>query len=102
MALSAIGVTELVHGIYRADTSARSAYRRLYVEDLLQDLPVVDYTTEVARLAGRIDGEQRAIGNAIPYMDLLIGATALSIGFSILTYNIRHFRKIPNLNVIPF
>ena len=100
--LSSIGVTEIVHGIYRADSSDRSAYRRIFLEELLRDLPVYDYTIEVAHLAGRIDGEQQKIGNTIPLVDLMIGATALHAGFSLVTCNVRHFRMIPNLNVIPF
>jgi tRNA(fMet)-specific endonuclease VapC len=100
--LSAVGVTELVHGIYRADTQLRAANRRRFLEELLEDLDVYDYNLAVARLAGQIDGEQRAIGNSIPFPDLLIGATALSLNFSLLTVNLRHFRMIPNLNVIPF
>ncbi len=36
----------------------------------------------------------------IPFGDLLIGATALSIGFSVLTTNLRHFQKIPGLSVM--
>jgi tRNA(fMet)-specific endonuclease VapC len=31
--------------------------------------------------------------------DLLIGATALSHGYTIVTANIRHFQRIPNLQV---
>jgi predicted nucleic acid-binding protein len=41
-------------------------------------------------------------GVTIPFSDLLIGATALSLGFSVLTANLRHFRLIPNLDVIEF
>jgi predicted nucleic acid-binding protein len=33
-------------------------------------------------------------------MDLLIGATALEIGYAVVTANVRHFRLIPGLNVI--
>jgi predicted nucleic acid-binding protein len=51
-------------------------------------------------LAGRIDGEETAKGTIIPISDLLVGATALSLGYSILTINARHFRMIPGLNVI--
>jgi predicted nucleic acid-binding protein len=53
-------------------------------------------------IAGKIDGEQTAIGMIIPITDLLIGATALSLGFSVLTSNARHFQLIPGLSVIPF
>jgi tRNA(fMet)-specific endonuclease VapC len=51
-------------------------------------------------LAGRIDGEQQAKGVTVPIGDLLIGATALSLGFSVLTVNPRHFRLIPGLPVL--
>jgi predicted nucleic acid-binding protein len=51
-------------------------------------------------LAGRLQGEQQAEGVTIPITDLLIGATALSLGFSLLTVNLLHFRLIPGLNVL--
>jgi predicted nucleic acid-binding protein len=38
----------------------------------------------------------------VPFGDLLIGVTALSLGFSVLTVNLRHFRLINGLTVIPF
>jgi predicted nucleic acid-binding protein len=38
----------------------------------------------------------------IPFGDLLIGATALSLGYKVLTGNLRHFRQIPGLSVIQF
>jgi len=33
-------------------------------------------------------------------MDLLIGATALEIGYSVVTVNLRNFKLIPGLDVI--
>ena len=102
IAIAAIGLTEMVHGIYRADTPARAAYRRRFLGELLDEVTVVPYTPETAWLAGRIDGEQTSVGNIIPFPDLLIGATALHLNYSILTANLRHFRQIPNLVVIPF
>jgi predicted nucleic acid-binding protein len=49
---------------------------------------------------GRIEGEQAAIGNVIAFEDLVIGATALSLDFSVLTANQKHFALIPNLKVL--
>jgi tRNA(fMet)-specific endonuclease VapC len=31
--------------------------------------------------------------------DLIIGATALSLGFSVATYNLRHFKRIEGLKI---
>jgi predicted nucleic acid-binding protein len=99
-ALSAIGLTELIHGIYRAETSERRARRESFISELLADVMVYPYTKGTAFLAGRIIGEQQSRGVVIPFNDLLIGATALSLGYKVLTVNLRHFQQIPGLSVI--
>lgn len=86
-ALSAIGYSELAHGIYRAKTEALSIY---------------PFTREAADLAAKIGAEAMMAGSIVPYADLLIGATALSLEFSVLTANERHFRLIPSLEVHSF
>jgi predicted nucleic acid-binding protein len=57
-------------------------------------------TLEVAQLAGRIEGEQATHGVSIAFEDLLIGATALHLGYSVATLNVRHFRLIPGLSIV--
>jgi predicted nucleic acid-binding protein len=99
-ALSSVGLTELVHGIYRAATPQMRIRRQSFIDELRIALTIYPYTAETALLAGRIDGEQTARGTIIPFADLLIGATALSLGYSVLTNNARHFRLIPGLNMI--
>jgi tRNA(fMet)-specific endonuclease VapC len=99
-ALSSVGLTELVHGAYRSITPSVRLRHEQFINDLLAAVDVVPYTRTTALLAGRIDGEQRALGVTIPSMDLLIGATALEIGYSLVTVNLRHFQLIPGLNVI--
>ena len=53
-------------------------------------------------MPGKIDGEQQSRGVVIPFGDLLIGATALSLGFKVLTGNLRDFQRIPGLTVMQF
>jgi predicted nucleic acid-binding protein len=36
----------------------------------------------------------------IPFGDLLIGATALSLGYQVLTGNPRDFQRVPGLSVV--
>jgi predicted nucleic acid-binding protein len=100
VALSAIALTEIVHAIYRAPNLELRSRREAFIEDLLTDLEIVPYTSATARLAGKLDGEQRALGITIPSMDLLIGATAIEIDYSLVTVNLRHFQLIPGLNVV--
>ena len=56
---------------------------------------------EIAQLAGRIEGEQAVVGVVIPFEDLLIGATALHLGYDVATLNVRHFQLIPSLKIVP-
>ncbi len=99
-ALSAITVVELTHGIYRAKSETDAKRRRAFVEELCQAIPVQPVTLEIAQLAGRIEGEQAAKGIVIALPDLLIGVTALHLGHSVATSNLRHFQFIPGLSVV--
>jgi predicted nucleic acid-binding protein len=99
-ALSSIGLTELAHGIYRAQSVAMRIRRQAFIDGLLRALTVYPYTKATALLAAKIDGEQQASGVTIPFGDLLIGATTLELGYSVATVNLRHFRLIPGLQIV--
>lgn len=99
-ALSVVTIVELTHGIYRAKNDADRERRRAFSEELRRDMVVHPVTVEIAELAGRIEGEQAARGVNVAFEDLLIGATALHIGYDVVTLNIRHFQMIPGLTVV--
>jgi predicted nucleic acid-binding protein len=63
-------------------------------------VPVRPVTLYIARLAGRIEGQQEAIGVQFAFEDLLICATALHLGYEVATLNLRDFKRIPGLSVI--
>lgn len=100
IALSAVSVVELTHGIYRARNDADRERRRVFCEGVFQDLIVHPVSLEIAQLAGKIEGEQAAQGIAIAFEDLVIGATALHLGFDVATFNVKHFKLIPGLNIV--
>ena len=100
MGLSVVTVVELTHAIQRADSEQRRQRRQAFVDELIRDLPVHPVTIEIAKLAGRVEGDQAAEGVTIAFEDLLIGATALQLGFGVVTSNVRHFERIPGLRVV--
>lgn len=100
LALSVVTLMELAHGAARADTPARKATRQQFIHELTTALPVHPVTVQIALLAGQIDGQNTAKGIRIALSDLLIGATALDLGYRVATANLRHFQLIPGLNVI--
>lgn len=99
-ALSVISILELTHGIYRAKTEVDRARRKAFADELARDMIVHPVSLEIAQLAGRIEGEQAARGISIAVEDLIIGATALHLGFDVASSNNRHFDRIPGLTVI--
>ena len=99
IALSAVSVIELEHGVWRAREPAQAARRQKFLDDLFAVVPVYPLTFEIARRAARIDGEAKRNGTSIPFQDLVIGATALELDYAVVTHNVRHFQMIPGLVV---
>ena len=100
VAISVVTLIELAHGAARAGTAERKAKRQQFTQELVTALPIHSVTAPVALRAGQIDGENQARGIRIPLSDLLIGVTALELGFSVATTNVRHFRLVPGLSVV--
>jgi len=98
--VSVVTVLELAHGITRADTVDRRRRRQSFLDELLTGLPIQPVTVPIALRAGQIDGQSQAKGVRIPLSDLLIGASALQLGYGVGTANLRHFKMIPGLDVI--
>lgn len=100
IALSVVTLIELAHGAARAGTPERRARRRQFIQELLNAMPIHPVATSTALRAGQIDGENQARGIRIPLSDLLIGVTALELGYRVATANLRHFRLIPGLSLL--
>ena len=100
VAISVVTVIELAHGVARADTPQRKASRRQFLSELLTVLPVHPVTVPVALRAGQIDGENSAQGIRLALSDLLIGVTALELGYRVATTNLRHFKMVPGLGIV--
>jgi len=98
--ISVVTVAELVHGAYRTRTEAQQERRLEFIERLASDVPVYPVTLDIARLAGRMEGQQEALGVQFAFEDLLIGATALHLSYDLATLNLRDFKRIPGLSVI--
>jgi predicted nucleic acid-binding protein len=98
---SSITALELEHGFYRANTVGLSRRRKEYLDTVFAAIPVEPFTREMAQVAARIDADAKRTGRVIPFPYLLIGVTALYFGYAVGTRNLRHFRMIPGLNVIP-
>jgi tRNA(fMet)-specific endonuclease VapC len=102
VAISVITASELLVGVWRADSEKRRAIRASFVEAILSTIPIKDITLEVSRRHAEMFAMLSKQGTMIGAHDLLIAATALQNGFAILTTNETEFSRIPGLQVLSF
>jgi tRNA(fMet)-specific endonuclease VapC len=98
-AISAITVSELLHGVHRAVPATVKARREAFVERVLGSLMVLPFDDVVARVHARVWAGLASSGVTIGAHDLIIGATALACGWTVATRDTRSFPKIPGLEV---
>jgi tRNA(fMet)-specific endonuclease VapC len=98
-AISVITVSELLHGVHRAQGAIR-VRRRAFVEHVLPGLRAIPISEAVARVHAEIWAELEARGNPIGAHDLWIGASAVAHDLGVATRNPSHFERIPGLRVV--
>jgi predicted nucleic acid-binding protein len=101
IALASITVSELLVGAYRSEEGRHQERQLAFVEALLREVPVLAFDLDTARAHAQLVAGLAAIGRPIGANDLLIAATALTRGYSVLTHNVRHFERVPGLIVHP-
>jgi predicted nucleic acid-binding protein len=99
-AVSVVTASELLVGIHRADEEARRKNRSAFVESVLAQLPILEFTTEVARVHAALFAELSTRGDMINAHDLIIAATAKYHDSAVLTTNVSDFARVPDLEVI--
>ena len=100
VAISAVTLMEFATGVALADSDVRRARRKQFLEDLQWQLPVLPFDSDLAVRTGELNGDLRKGGITVGSIDLMIGVTALVVGYSVVTRNVRHFRIIPGLDVV--
>ncbi len=98
--LAAITASELLHGVHRANTAVRRRRREAFVEQLLAELPLYPFDVVTARTHASLWAELAAKGTTVGAHDLLIAATAMSLGYGVATHDLRSFPRIPGLEVL--
>jgi tRNA(fMet)-specific endonuclease VapC len=94
--VSVVTVGELMTWALRANAPPR---RLQGVEDLLKDVVVLDVTEDTARKFGELRAGLLDSGRPTPEMDLLIAASALVHGLTLVTQNVKDFVHISGLAV---
>lgn len=95
---SSVTLGEMIYGACRLPAQTSLLLGRIE-STLLPNLPVLPFDAAAARHYGKVRAELEQQGRPLGEADLRIGAIALSRGLTVVTGNVRHFRRIPGLSV---
>ena len=94
LAVTAVSVGELVHGVCRSSRIDENLAR---LGVLLAAVVVLPYDAAAASLFGRLKAKLERIGERPGDLDLQIASIALDHGLPLVTHNRRHFARVPSL-----
>jgi tRNA(fMet)-specific endonuclease VapC len=98
-AVAAITASDLLYGVEGAGDAQRTLRRQACGESILQTLPDVASDLTVARVHANLGALLAARGSSIGPNDLLLAATAPTLGYDLATQSAREFRTVPGLVV---
>lgn len=98
--IAAITASELLHGVERGNTPERRLKRSRFVEDVLREVPVIEFDLPIAREHARLWALLEASGQIIGPHDMQIAATALTGCHSLGTLNHDEFARVERLNLV--
>ncbi len=96
VAVSIIAVAEVYEGAFSTTDSQRTLEG---MREFLGDFAILPITDQVVEHFARTRAMLRQQGRIIPDMDLLIASTALAADLTLITRNLRHFTRIPGLQL---
>ena len=95
--LSVVTLGELMSWTLRKNSAPKYQEELMY---FLADVQLLDVTPEIAQIFGSLRAELMDQGIVVSPMDMLIAATALYHNLTLVTHNIRHFERMPGLNIM--
>lgn len=94
---SSITLSELYYGAYRQ--TSRTALLLAHIDVVLHNLTVLSFDIDAARQFGSLRAELERAGTPLADADLRIASIALTRGLTLVSANVRHFARVPDLRV---
>ncbi|MGQ4834516.1 MAG: type II toxin-antitoxin system VapC family toxin [Candidatus Asgardarchaeia archaeon] len=96
-ATTSINEFELYYGAYKSKFKKENLRS---VRALLQNLEILPFVYPATEIAGRIFSELSKEGKLIEVRDLFIASIAIATNGTLLTSNVKHFKRINGLKLI--
>jgi tRNA(fMet)-specific endonuclease VapC len=100
--ISVVTASELLHGVHRADSEKRRLKRGAFVEQIIQTFPLFPFDLNAARIYAKLWANCAKKGVTIGAHDLLIASTAIALGFSVVTADVRDYGKVKEVSIEKF
>lgn len=94
--ISSVTYAELVHGV---EKSVAVDKNRLALAMLLANISILDFNAEAAEEYGAIRAYLEKNGTPIGPLDMMIAGHAKSLGYTLVTNNVREFERVPELMI---
>ncbi len=96
IAISSITVSELYYGAYKSDKREQNL---LSLNNFLSPFNIIEFDMECSLVYGKIRTELEKKGEIIGSIDMLIASCSLAKDFTLITNNLKEFKRIKGLRV---
>ena len=97
--VSEVSLAELTFGAYNSDDYERHIQEPDILRMTATVLGISDVFDEYAQIRCALKKQKKTLDKEIGNFDILIGATALHYGLTVVTDNVKHFEPMPGVKV---
>ena len=94
--ISSVTYAELVHGV---EKSAAAEKNRLALSMFLANMEILGFDVEAADCYGKIRADLEKKGTPIGPLDMMIAGHAQSLGYTVVTNNVKEFSRVSALRI---
>jgi len=95
--ISSVTLAELRYGVAKSQYQAKN---QLALDEFILPLEVVPFDEHAALHYGNLRSYLEKMGTPIGPLDTMIGAHALSLNLTLITNNLKEFKRIPDLKSV--
>jgi tRNA(fMet)-specific endonuclease VapC len=97
--VSEVTLAELTFGAYNSDDFARHILEPEWLRRYITVLDISGVFVEYSQIRCALKKIKKSLDKEIGNFDILIGATAVHYGLTVVTDNVRHFEQMPGVKV---
>ena len=94
--ISSVTYAELVHGVEKSIAVEKN---RLAISMLLANMEILDFDVDAADYYGKIRAGLERKGTPIGPLDMMIAGHAQSLGYTVVTNNVKEFSRVSALRI---